>query len=85
MNFKEIDTDTMKKLHNVELEILREFTRICKKYNLNYFAVGGTLIGTIKYSGFIPWDDDVDIGMPRKDYDKFIEGMKIIPLQKWKK
>jgi len=73
MSFKEIDNQTLKKLHDVELEILKEFHRICKKYDLNYFAVGGTLIGTIKYEGFIPWDDDVDLGMPRKDYDKFIE------------
>ena len=62
MTFKEIDNQTLKKLHNVELEILKEFDRICKKNDLNYFAVGGTLIGTIKYEGFIPWDDDVDIG-----------------------
>ena len=72
MNFKEIDPKTMKKLHEVELEILKEFKRICEKNNLRYFAVGGTLIGTIKYQSFIPWDDDVDIGMPREDYEKFL-------------
>ena len=70
---KELDNDTLKKLQEVELEILEEFDRICKKHNLTYFAVGGTLIGVIRHEGFIPWDDDIDLGMPRKDYDKFIE------------
>lgn len=70
---KELDNDTLKKLQEVELEILEEFDRICKKHNLTYFAVGGTLIGVVRHEGFIPWDDDIDLGMPRKDYDKFIE------------
>lgn len=73
MSFKELDKETLTKLHNVELEILKEFDRVCQKNNLTYFAVGGTLIGTIRHEGFIPWDDDIDLGMPRKDYDKFIE------------
>ena len=73
MAFKEIDNKTLTKLHDVELEILKEFIRICNKHNLKYFAVGGTLIGTIRHKGFIPWDDDIDLGMPREDYDKFLE------------
>lgn len=73
MAFKEIDEKTLEQLHNVETEILKEFISVCNRNNLKYFAVGGTLIGTIRHKGFIPWDDDIDLGMPREDYDKFIE------------
>jgi lipopolysaccharide cholinephosphotransferase len=68
-----MDAKTLDKLHNIELEILDEFVRICNKYNLEYFLVGGSLLGAIRHEGFIPWDDDIDIGMPRKDYEKLIE------------
>ncbi|MDR0644043.1 MAG: LicD family protein [Treponema sp.] len=60
------------KLHKVLMEILEEFTRICDKHGLMYFFVGGTLLGAVRYKGFIPWDDDVDVAMPRNDYERFI-------------
>jgi len=66
------DYETLNKLHLVLQEILDEFVRICDKYNLTYFLVGGTYIGALRHSGFIPWDDDLDVGMPRKDYEKFL-------------
>lgn len=62
----------LKKLHKYQQEILDEIDKICKENNLNYFLIGGTLLGAVRHQGFIPWDDDIDIAMPRKDYEKFI-------------
>lgn len=63
----------MKRVWAAELEVLEEIDRICKKHDLMYYAEWGTLLGAIRQHGFIPWDDDLDIGMKRKDYWKFIE------------
>lgn len=54
------------------VESLEEFDRICKKHNLTYYAYYGTLLGTIRHKGFIPWDDDIDVAMMREDYNRFI-------------
>lgn len=66
----------VEKLHSSEIKILDEFDRICKKNGLKYFFTGGTLIGAVRHKGFIPWDDDIDVGMTRPDFDKFIKCCK---------
>ena len=63
----------MKKVWAVELDLLAEFARVCKKHNLKWFASGGTLLGAARHKGFIPWDDDVDVVMMRKDYERLHE------------
>ncbi len=64
-------SENLKKLHEVEVEILDEFVRLCNIYKLEYFLAGGTLLGAVRHKGFIPWDDDLDVLMPRNDYEKF--------------
>lgn len=58
----------LNKIHQIQLEMLKEFHNFCTENKLRYFIIGGTLLGAVRHGGFIPWDDDVDIGMPRKDF-----------------
>ena len=71
--YRQYDAQLLKKVQMTEKQILEKFISICEKYNLRYFVVFGTLLGTVRHKGFIPWDDDVDVGMPREDYEKFLE------------
>ena len=71
--FKEQNNQDLKTLQNLELEYLDILINICKKYNLRYYLIGGTLIGVLRHHGFIPWDDDIDVGLPRPDYNHFIK------------
>lgn len=64
-------TSHRKKLWNVQIGLINEFARICKKHNLRWFAFYGTLLGAARHKGFIPWDDDVDVVMLRPEYEKF--------------
>lgn len=70
---EEYEDLTLKDAQMIMVNILKEIDKICTKHNLRYFLDAGTLLGAVRHKGFIPWDDDVDIGMPREDYIKFLE------------
>ena len=68
--------DYLNTLHKEILEIMDIIDSICSNHSLKYYLIGGSLLGAIRHQGFIPWDDDLDIVLPRKDFDKFIEIIK---------
>ena len=69
INYSADELDMIQKL---ELKILKEIIRICKKEKIEYFLIGGSALGAIRHEGFIPWDDDIDVGMTRENYDNFL-------------
>ena len=79
VEFKEYDQPTLKRLQRPELSILRDFSELCKKNGLSFFISGGTAIGALRHGGFVPWDDDIDVCLPRKDYDRLIEVLESDP------
>ncbi len=69
----EIDPGDVRKIQLMVLKIALDFDKICRKHGLRYYLAGGTILGGIRHKGFIPWDDDMDITMPRPDYEKFLK------------
>ncbi len=67
----ELSVDQIKKVKLIETELLEEFIHVCDALSINYYIIGGTLLGAVRHQGFIPWDDDIDVGMIRSDYEYF--------------
>lgn len=63
----------LRRLQMAELEILEAIDSVCREHGITYFLDSGTVLGARRHGGFIPWDDDIDLGMPRDDYERFLE------------
>ncbi|MGI6007476.1 MAG: LicD family protein [Ruminococcus sp.] len=74
--YQEYAPDVLKKLQETELSVLKDFDRFCRERNIEYFGCGGTLLGAVRHRGFIPWDDDLDVGMTREHYDRFLKAAR---------
>lgn len=77
--YNHYDENVLKKLQQTETQMLKRFDEVCSKYNIVYFVNFGTAIGAVRHGGFIPWDDDIDIGMIREEYEK----LKKVPAAEW--
>lgn len=73
LNYRAMRTIDAKELRTIQLDLLRKTADFCERNNIRYFLCGGTLLGAIRHQGYIPWDDDIDIAMPRQDYDQFVK------------
>lgn len=72
----EYSPEIIRELQLTELQMLKAFDQICRKYNIKYIIDAGTLLGAVRYGGFIPWDDDVDVRMLRDEYERFCKACK---------
>lgn len=70
---KELTQEELKEWKRIIVDVLRELHDICHRNGFTYYAVGGTAIGAVRHKGMIPWDDDIDVAMPRPDFDRFVE------------
>lgn len=71
-DYREYDPATLETLQRIELSMLKDFDALCRKHGIRYFADSGTAIGAVRHHGMIPWDDDIDLCLPREDYDRFL-------------
>ena len=70
-NIIELSKEEFRKMQLMELELLKEFDRVCRLHNIPYVITDGTMLGAVRHGGFIPWDDDADVCMLREDYERF--------------
>ena len=68
-----MEAKDLKKLQKYQMVITDEFVKFCDENNIDYYLLGGSALGAVRHNGFIPWDDDMDVGLMRKDYDFFLE------------
>lgn len=73
METNAIEITLSERLKQCQLLMLKEYIHVCRELGLRYFVFGGTLLGAVRHHGFIPWDDDIDVAMPRTDYERFLE------------
>lgn len=66
----------LRRMQQIQVELLREFDRVCRRHGIKYIIASGTLLGAVRHQGFIPWDDDIDIEMLREDYEAFLRAAK---------
>lgn len=66
-----LKAEQLEQLHRIQVDMLLEVKRICEKHGIKYSLIGGTLLGAVRHQDYIPWDDDADVGMLRRDYEKF--------------
>ena len=67
----QLTPEELREVQLVELELLCEVDRVCRKCGINYRIVAGTMLGAVRHNGFIPWDDDADVGFLREEYEQF--------------
>lgn len=84
MLYREYEEESLKRLQGLLLMMLRDFIELCEANHIDYFGVGGTAIGAVRHGGFIPWDDDIDVGMTRENYDRFLEAAKNYKPEKYR-
>lgn len=81
--YRQYDPDVLRRLQAAELEVLKAFDEICRELDLRYFVHYGALIGALRHGGPIPWDDDIDVAMPRKDFSAFVAYCDEHPEMEW--